>query len=444
MSNPTTHPVFGQWGQRRWTVTVLPYGLLAFCAALTLVIKGPGRNSALDLILCALAAAWMLAMFTLRSPAWRENHRAMGVFLIGLILIIVILVFRDPWFGFFAPGGYFYAFNLLDWPWRLFLAAGVAVIAGTGQAYGVNKSTLFGAFLYLAIVALNVVLISGSAVVARKADRQSELREQALAEVSEAKRALEATLAENAALHEQLLTQAREAGILDERQRMAREIHDTLAQGLTGIITQLQASEQDDQDPPRRSRHVQAAIRLARESLTEARRSVDALRPEPLETARLGGALAHVAENWTALHGIAVQVTTTGTVRPMPPEAEATLLRTAQEALANVARHAGATRVGLTLSYLKDEVALDVRDDGRGFDPARFGCGATEVAAAAALALSGTRNGANGRGGAGGGFGLVAMRQRIENLAGTLQIESEPGSGTAISACIPAAAEAGA
>ena len=95
-----------------------------------------------------------------------------------------------------------------------------------------------------------------------------------------------------------------------------------------------------------------------------------ALRPEPLERARLGEALAGVAERWSALHGIAVEVTTTGTARPLPPEAELALLRTAQEALANVAKHAQATRVGLTLSYMDHEVALDVRDDGGGFDPA--------------------------------------------------------------------------
>ena len=80
---------------------------------------------------------------------------------------------------------------------------------------------------------------------------QDEQRKQAMAELSEANRRLEATLAENAGLHEQLLTQAREAGILDERQRMAREIHDTLAQGLTGIITQLQAAEQASDGPAR-------------------------------------------------------------------------------------------------------------------------------------------------------------------------------------------------
>jgi signal transduction histidine kinase len=366
----------------------------------------------------------------------------MGVFLVGLIIVFSVLVFRDPWFGFWTPAGYFYAFNLLDWPWRLPAASAVAVLAGTAQSYGVNKSTPFGLVLYFVIVALNVLLICGSAVVGRNGERQSELRDQALAEAREANRRLEATVAENAGLHEQLLNQAREAGILDERQRMAREIHDTLAQGLTGIITQLQASEQDGQDPAGRSRHVQAAISLARDSLTEARRSVDALRPEPLETARLGGALADVAQRWATLHGIAVQVTTTGTVRPMSPDAEVTLLRTAQEALANVARHAGATRVGLTLSYLKDEVALDVRDDGQGFDPTAVSR-PVPVAASAKNAVTGA-NGADGHDRANGGFGLVAMRQRIENLAGTLQIESEPGSGTAISACIPAAAEAGA
>ena len=135
---------------------------------------------------------------------------------------------------------------------------------------------------------------------------------------------------------------------------------------------------------------------------------MDALRPEPLETARLSDALTSVAGRWSTLHGVPVQVTTTGTVRPLPPDVEVALLRTAQEGLANVGKHAGAARVGLTLSYMEHQVALDVRDDGRGFDPADAK-----------------------------GFGLVAMRQRIEALSGTLQVESEPGAGTAISASLP-------
>jgi signal transduction histidine kinase len=140
----------------------------------------------------------------------------------------------------------------------------------------------------------------------------------------------------------------------------------------------------------------------------------------------------------------------------MSPEAEFALLRTAQEALANVAKHAHATRVGVTLSYMEHEVALDVRDDGRGFDPAKLCTQAAEAAQAAAnghtpvahvSGLTGLVGLSVGDGlrhpGAGkadsGGFGLVSMRQRIESLAGTLQVESEPGFGTGISACIPVA-----
>jgi signal transduction histidine kinase len=252
---------------------------------------------------------------------------------------------------------------------------------------------------------------------------QHEKRKTLVDELKAANERLETTLAENAGLHQQLITQAREAGVLDERQRMAREIHDTLAQGLTGIITQLQAAEQASGDPGARRRHFDAATRLARDSLTEARRSVDALRPQPLEQARLAEALTSVAGRWSALHGVAAQVTVTGTARPMAADTELALLRTAQEALANVSKHAAASRVGVTLSYVEEEAILDVRDDGRGFDAACPSVTAPSVIRPAATA--------------GGGFGLVAMRERIEALSGTLQVESEPGAGTAISACVP-------
>ena len=395
-------------------VTVGPYVLLAILVVFTIVSKHAAVGSLrIDLVLCGLAGAWIAWMFTLH-PAWRVRPRPMAVFFVVFVAIMAILVLRDPWFGFFTPAGYFFAFAVLRWPWRLAGVAAVAVVAGTAQASGINKGTALGLAFFVAVLAVNVVPMCGLTWLDRHNDQQRDQRELALAEVSEAKSKLEATLAENAGLHQQLLTQAREAGILDERQRMAREIHDTLAQGLTGIITQLQAAEHAADDPAGWRRHFAAATRLARESLTEARRSVDALRPEPLETARLSDALTSVADRWSALHGIPVQVTTTGTVRPLPPDAEVALLRTAQEALANVAKHARAARVGLTLSYMEHQVALDVRDDGRGFDPAEAR-----------------------------GFGLVAMRQRIEALSGTLQVESEPGAGTAISASLPAeAAEA--
>jgi signal transduction histidine kinase len=421
MSNPVSRAWPEAWERQSLPlITVAPYVLLAIVAGVTVEIKrSAGGSLLIDLGLCALAAAWMLWMITLH-PAWRERPPVMAVFLAGLIVITAILVIRDPWFGFFTPAGYFYAFRLLPWPWELAAIAGVAVVAGTAQAAGLPKTSVLGVAAYLAVLAVNVVPMCGLAWIGWKADKESDRRDRALDEVSEANRRLEAALAENAGLHEQLLTQAREAGVFDERQRMAREIHDTLAQGLTGIITQLQAVEQAARDPAGWRRHLAAATGLARESLSEARRSVHELRPEALETARLSGALVDVGKRWSALHGVPVQVETTGTVRPMRPEAEVALLRAAQEALANVARHARASRVGVTLSYLEHEVALDVRDDGRGFDPP----GAWQTANGSGPAASG-------------GFGLVAMRQRIEGLSGTLQVESEPGTGTAISASIP-------
>jgi signal transduction histidine kinase len=329
----------------------------------------------------------------------------------------------------------------------------VGILGGTSQAYGVNKTTATGLLIYVVIVAVNVAVACGLTWSLSISQERHDQREQALHELSKANHRLEATLAENAGLHRQLLAQAREAGILDERQRMAREIHDTLAQGLTGIITQLQAAEHACDDPPGWRRHFAAATGLARESLSEARRSVHELCPGPLETARLSEALADIAGRWSALHGIPVQVTTTGTPRPIRPETEFALLRTAQEALANVARHAQATRAGVTLSYMEHQVALDVRDDGKGFDAAQIGSGAAASrgtangnggpprasAGGSGASAGGSGASAGGSGASGGGFGLVAMRHRIESLTGTLQVESEPGGGTGISACVPAA-----
>ena len=147
---------------------------------------------------------------------------------------------------------------------------------------------------------------------------------------------------------------------------MAREIHDTLAQGLTGIITQLEAAQQTGIEAER-DRRIGNATRLARDSLAEARRSVQALRPQALEDSKLPDALAAEAARWTATSGVTAEVAATGDPRPLHPEVEVTLLRVAQEALANVAKHAGASHAWVTLSYMEDVVTLDVRDDGAGF-----------------------------------------------------------------------------
>ncbi len=125
-------------------------------------------------------------------------------------------------------------------------------------------------------------------------------------------------------------------------------------------------------------------------------------------------AVTQVPRHWAAIHGIPAEAVITGDPLPLHPEIEVAILRTVQEALANVAKHAHATRVGLTLSYMGDVVILDVRDDGCGFAIPQEA------------------------GGPQAGFGLIAMRQRVSRVAGELTIESEPGHGTVISARLPA------
>jgi signal transduction histidine kinase len=214
-----------------------------------------------------------------------------------------------------------------------------------------------------------------------------------------------------------LVERARTAGVLEERQRLAHEIHDTLAQGFTSVVLQLEAAEQALPDPPDAvRRHLDLARRTARESLTEVRRSVLALRPEALEDTPLPEAIRRITEAWSAETGVPATTTTTGTPRTLHPEVEVTLLRTVQEGLANARKHAGPQRVAVTLSYMEDLATLDVRDDGSGFDPAQ--------GKPAAGVLSG-------------GFGLTALRERVTRIGGELAVESAPGQGTALVATVP-------
>jgi signal transduction histidine kinase len=436
-------------------LAALPYIMLVAASALEIVLSAGLRGTLITLGLAALTAAWLLWGFTLH-PTWRERPRRMGMVFTVLIILMAVLVVRAPIYGFFTFTGYFFTFWLPAGRWRIAGVVSVAILTATSQDGGLPQAAPVAIALYAGFILVNVVVAGGIIWFSYVSAEQNDRRRQAVADLSEANRKLEATLAENAGLHEQLLTQAREAGVHDERQRMAREIHDTLAQSLTGIVTQLQAADQVGRDGERR-RHLDAALQLAREGISEARRSVNALRPEPLQAGRIEEALTVVTERWAGLHGIHASVTTTGSATPMCPEAELTLLRTAQEALANVAKHAGATRVGLTLSYIGDQVTLDIRDDGVGFAPGS-GTGDSAVSSNAANGspvngspVSSTEvngspvNGAPARSlQLSGGFGLTAMRQRVEGLAGTLEIESEPGIGTTISASLPVAVATGA
>jgi signal transduction histidine kinase len=397
---------------------LMPYATLVGSTVLVLIARDvdlPQLSLPVTFAVVAATAGWLLWMVTLH-PEWHDRPRRMVVFFLGLLVLIGLLVWCHPFFGFFAWTGYLMTAYALRGHWRLIGAAAVALFTASSQIGGYPALGDAGNWIaYGVVLAFNIGIAVPMTFLSTRTADDATRRSEMLRELAEANDKLASALTENAGLHAQLLVQAREAGVLDERQRMAGEIHDVLAQGLTGIVTQLEAAEQADERPADRRRHLTTARQLARESLTEARRSVQALRPQPLAGAALPEALAEVVDGWSGRHGVAAELITTGTASRLLPEIETTLLRTAQEALANVARHAAAARVALTLSYMEDLVTLDVRDDGAGFDPAQSRTDAYE-----------------------GGYGLTAMRERVQRIAGTLVIESEPGGGTAISACVPA------
>jgi signal transduction histidine kinase len=180
---------------------------------------------------------------------------------------------------------------------------------------------------------------------------------------------LESTRAELAVAHH-------EAGVLAERHRLAGEIHDTLAQGFTSIVTLLQAAEaglepesrEGPESPAAKTarRHVDMALATARENLAEARTLVTALTPAALESGTLGDTVHRVTDTTGAEAGIRAQSEVTGTARRLPTRTEVVLLRVCQEALANVRKHAGARQVSVRLCYAEERVRLTVADDGGG------------------------------------------------------------------------------
>lgn len=209
-----------------------------------------------------------------------------------------------------------------------------------------------------------------------------------------------------------LASAERERVVAAERERLAREVHDTLAQGFSAVELLLRsAREVIGSDTTRAVELVDRARATARDNLAEARRFVRALTPADLADASLPDALARVGER-AAGSGLRVTTHVEGDPRPLAVAVEATLLRVAQSALANVRQHARASRADVTLTYLGDRVLLDVVDDGVGFDPDAPP--------------------------AGGGFGLPAMRSRVRELGGTLAVETTPGEGTAVAAGLPA------
>lgn len=214
------------------------------------------------------------------------------------------------------------------------------------------------------------------------------------------------------ATRQQLAEQEHASGVMSERQRLAREVHDSVAQGIASVLMLTQAAVQDlDQDPGAARRHLVKAVEQARNDLDEVRHIVHALAPRALDGASLGTALARLCEQQSAAGPTAVSFTIADDPVPTSTSEDAALLRITQEAVSNALRHAHASRVDVTLSYLPDGITLDVVDDGRGFDVAEQRCG---------------------------GHGLGTMSERAAEIGGRLSIESAPGNGTAVTATLAA------
>lgn len=360
----------------------------------TVIALATAPSAAHATVTAALAvglAAWHW-LTALRHPGWAERW-PMLLWLAGVLVLTWALLGRHESYVFLVYGLYPQLFSRLGrWTVPGVVALVVVVFGGTGlltsepvpsQVLGIGGSVLLALLVGFFVNALV---------------RQTTAREEAMD-------ALAATRAE-------LAEASRRAGVLAERERLARDLHDTIAQGFTGIVMQLEAAEQAlEADRGAAAAHLARARQAARESLGELRGTVHALRPGDLEGSDLAEALERLARRWSRDTGVPAPALVDGTPRPLPAEVEVALLRTAQECLANVAQHARAGHAALRLAYEPDRVVVTVTDDGVGFE---------------------------GGAGAGGGAGLAGLRERVAALGGTLAVDSAPGAGTRVVAEVPA------
>lgn len=309
-----------------------------------------------------------------------------------------------PWAGLIAlaPDATYFGFALfflMLWllpPLAGALAAlGLAALAAAGQGFHHGWST--GAVLGpLAAAAVIIAVMMGFRSLLAETTERAEL-------IAELERT-QAKLAET----------ERRAGIVDERARLARELHDTVAQHLSSIQLLLQAAESADGDE--RGSRIGQAREAAGAALAETRRVISDLSPAPLADGTLPVALERLAAQATARGRLRASFRVSGEPRRLPMPVEATLLRIAQEAVANAERHAGAAACELVLAIEPDAVTLEIADDGRGFDP--------EPVLAAAP-------------GAEHGFGLQGLRARAAELGGNAAVVAAPGEGTLVSVRLP-------
>lgn len=315
------------------------------------------------------------------------------------MILLGLMLLSAEWIAVFAltPGAAFVAFPLfflylhaLSDRWGVAaVAAATAVVVGLyGWHQGYNVGAVIGPVVGAAVA---VAFVAGFRTLQREVAHRQTLIDELMA------------------TRDELAHREHEAGALAERTRIGREIHDTVAQGLSSIQMLLHAAERANPSGGG-IEHVRLARRTAAENLAETRRFIEARPPAALQDETLVRALQRLSTDTDQCPR--VDVTVDGASFELPMPIETALLRVAQEAVTNARRHAHASRIAVTVTYMGDAVRLDIVDDGRGFD-------ADEVAARVERP-----------------FGITGMRARIEELGGTFTIESDAGTGTAVAASI--------
>ncbi|MCZ6567105.1 MAG: sensor histidine kinase [Actinobacteria bacterium] len=395
-AGPDNDPNIWRRWMRPWAVMF--YASLSLGVVVALLERFRAVDDRLIIAVLAAASAVWYGYFGDVRKLWARSSGWAAVFLIVEATLWLSLIFLNPIFILSGFGMMAHVCRRsLGWSYA------VAVIFGGGMV--LQEITERGPIDWYVLVnasfiAVFIVLISRLIF---DISRRSEEQQRLIAELEETRTELAAA--------------EREAGMLAERHRLARDIHDTLAQGFTSIVMLMEAAEAELAADPGKSRiYIDQARSTARESLTEARGLIWALRSERLIGDSLVEALRSVVSQLSEETSTRAELVVTGEPRQLPPATEECLLRVTQEALANIRKHADASRVTVTVSFLDDDVALDVRDDGVGFEPA---------------ILASTGDGLTG------GMGLHLMLERVEQIGGTRAIESNTGEGTSVVVQLP-------
>ncbi|KAB1644892.1 sensor histidine kinase [Gulosibacter chungangensis] len=380
-------------------LVVLFVGLIAL--PLLRSVQHPSPNSLAIQLICVLMLALFLGLGYLVVVYGRARRSAdrmrwlRALWVLGLTCLWLMLLWLTAdaaWVVFALFFLYLYSFPPLLGALAVLASAlvtGATLHFGDGGGFASFAGPMVGA-------AFAIVIGLGYRTLRRETDAKDELIGQ-LAEALEERDAAE-----------------REAGVLWERERLGREIHDTVAQGLSSIQMLLHAAEQADPDRPG-IEHIRLARETAATNLAETRRFIEQLLPARLEEQGLGQTLRRMAQGEWAGSGLEVRVRVDeGPDLPMP--VQSALLRISQGAIANVLQHAQATLATITLLRNDESLSFTITDNGRGFDPS-----ATKFTP--------------GRG----SFGLQSIRERVEQLGGTLTISSEAGAGTTLTVTLDAA-----